>query len=641
SEMPGTPAFLLKGMGLISSLSGSSTPNMYGNYGNLQINISLTDKGMAQREFITATVMQYINLVREKGVDEKYFKEIKTSLNNRFRFLEKTDEFSYVSSLAQNMLDYPTENALNSAYHYEAFNKQAIEDVLAQLVPENMLVWYISQNEEADQKMHFYSGTYKTEAIADEEIASWAKAPELALALPDVNRLLPENFELYTKASAEGDIPELALDNNGVKIWNFPSQYYANQPKGQMRVMINHASEKANPGTEVLFNLWSNMYNLQQSALATEAGIAGMGLRLSATNGLMMSISGFTDKQDALLAEAMKKLQVEVTEENFKQAVDRYVRAIQNSEKQFAYMQVMGKFSEVISSGSYENNTLVETANKLSKDDLLKFMQDVMSNNQVRVFTFGNYSKESIKQLADKIDEILPEDRRVTDYSKTKYWQPEAGKTLVYRADIPVEDVAIVDMYVHPEPGYAAKAAGGILGGHYRNAAFETLRSEEQLAYAVTGFTRSIDNYSAVGLLIQTPVKSVADMQQRFDEFNLDYAKKLAALTEEEFAKLKASRLTTLKEKPKNLGEEVSPLLGDWMRERFEFNSTEQLIAATEKVTLADLKAYFNATVGNADAARVNIQLRGKKFAEQPYHNFDNEVVIDKLGDFHAKTTHQ
>lgn len=641
SEMPGTPAYLLKSMGLISSLAGSSTSNMYGNYGNLQINISLTDKGMEQREFIVATVMQYINLVKEQGVDKKYFKEIKTSLNNSFRFLEKINEFSYVSNLAQSMLDYPIDNVLNSAYHYADFNKEAIDEVLAQLSPENMLVWYVSKGEETDQKMHFYSGTYKTEAITDEEIALWANDSTLGLALPDVNQLLPENFDLYTKASAEGDIPELALDNNGVKIWNFPSQYYANQPKGQMRVMINHAPDKANPSAEVLFNLWANMYNLQQSALATEAGIAGMGLRLSPSGGLTMSISGFTDKQDALLAEAMSKLQVEVTEENFNQAVDRFVRGINNSEKQFAYYQVMGKFSSIISSGSYENSTLVEAANQLTKDDLLKFIQDVLSNNQIRVFTFGNYSKESIAQLAEKIEEILPEDRRVTDYSKTRYWQPQAGKTLVYRADIPVEDVALVDMYVHPEPGYASKAAAGILGSHYRTAAFDTLRTEEQLAYAVTALVRSIDKYSAVGLLIQTPVKNVADMQKRFDEFNVEYAKKVAAMTEEEFAKLKASRLTTLQEKPKNLREEVTPLLGDWIRERLDFNSTQQLIDATEKVTLADVKAYFKATVGNSEAARLNIQLRGKKFTDQPYHNFENEIVIEKIGDFHAKTTHQ
>jgi protease-3 len=641
SEMPGTPAFILKEMGLISSLNGSSSANQYGNYGNLQINISLTDKGMEQREFIVATVMNYINMIRENGVDEKYFKEIQTSLDNQFRFLQKIDEFSYVSNLAQNMQDYPVANVINAPYYYNTFNKDAIDDTLGQLTPENLLIWYVSKAEKADQEMHFYAGKYRKEPISNEEIDSWAKPSKLALSLPDVNRLLPENFDLYTKASKEGDKPELAYDNEGVQIWNFPSQYFATQPRGVIRLMINNPAEQTDPAAEVMNNIWASMFNLQQSALATEASIAGMNMFLSSSNGLMVNISGFTDKQGMLLEEAFKKLKVDVTEENFKQAIDRYVRGVKNSEKGFAYTQVIGKYQRLIASGNYENDTLIKTAESLTPKQFVKFMQDTMANNHVRAFTYGNYSKQDIATLANRIESMLPDDRRVTEYSKTRYWQPQKGKTVVYRADIPVEDVALIDLYVHPKPGYASKAAAGILQSHYRRSAFNTLRTEEQLAYAVTALSTSIDEYSAVGLLIQTPVKNVVDMQKRFDEFNQAYAKEVEAITEEEFNTLKASRLTTLREKPKNLGEEVTPLINDWTRENLDFDSQLKLIEATEKVTLADLKQYFKDTVGNTEAARLSVQLRGKKFADQPYFEFGNEEVVKDLATFHAKTTYQ
>jgi protease-3 len=130
-------------------------------------------------------------------------------------------------------------------------------------------------------------------------------------------------------------------------------------------------------------------------------------------------------------------------------------------------------------------------------------------------------------------------------------------------------------------------------------------------------------------------------MQKRFDEFNQAYAKEVEAITEEEFNTLKASRLTTLREKPKNLGEEVTPLINDWTRENLDFDSQLKLIEATEKVTLADLKQYFKDTVGNTEAARLSVQLRGKKFADQPYFEFGNEEVVKDLATFHAKTTYQ
>ena len=91
SEMPGTPAATLKEAGLISSLNASASPDFYENYGVLSIDFELTDKGMQQREEIIRVMMDYIEQVKANGVDEKYFNEIRTSLQNRFLFLEKVD----------------------------------------------------------------------------------------------------------------------------------------------------------------------------------------------------------------------------------------------------------------------------------------------------------------------------------------------------------------------------------------------------------------------------------------------------------------------------------------------------------------------------------------------------------------------
>ena len=89
--MPGSPAQILRDKGWVSQLSASASPNQYGNYGSLNVNIELTDEGMKNRESIVATIMQYIDLIKREGVNSKYFNEIRTSLNNQFKFLEKGD----------------------------------------------------------------------------------------------------------------------------------------------------------------------------------------------------------------------------------------------------------------------------------------------------------------------------------------------------------------------------------------------------------------------------------------------------------------------------------------------------------------------------------------------------------------------
>ena len=124
-------------------------------------------------------------------------------------------------------------------------------------------------------------------------------------------------------------------------------------------------------------------------------------------------------------------------------------------------------------------------------------------------------------------------------------------------------------------------------------------------------------------------------MQARFDKFRDEYAAVLAELTEEEFAQLKASTLVTLKEPPKNMSEEAQPLISDWYREEFDFDSKQQLIDAVEQVTLADVQAFYQETMMNSEAARINVQMRGTKFVEQPFANFEQQTQVENLADFH------
>ncbi|MGD2008503.1 MAG: insulinase family protein, partial [Cellvibrionales bacterium] len=92
SEMPNTPAAKLKALGWASSLNVMSSPSMFGNYGTFSIQVDLTEAGMEHRPAITEMVLGYISMLREQGVDDRFAEEFKTSLDNRFRFLEKMND---------------------------------------------------------------------------------------------------------------------------------------------------------------------------------------------------------------------------------------------------------------------------------------------------------------------------------------------------------------------------------------------------------------------------------------------------------------------------------------------------------------------------------------------------------------------
>lgn len=639
SEMPGAPAYELKKLGLISSLNASASPTYYGNYGVLQIDVNLTDAGMQKRDEITAVLMNYIDLIKRDGVDKKYYSEIKTSLANQFRFLEKTDEFGYVSNLAAAMQEVPAEMAIAAPFHYERFDAEAIRDVLAQLTPERLRVWYVSKQEPHDSELYYYDGKYQVVTISADEKMRWQAEPMVDLELPAVNRMLPENFAVVAKQKREK--PEVVIDNEKVTVWHYPSQDFADQPRGLLEINMNNAAPLQSAKADVLLSLWSSLYALEQSALATEAGIAGMQLRLSAGTGLTMRIGGFTDKQPLLLERALSGLIVDVEPQSFAQAVDRYVRGLNNQGQQFPFYQAFGAYNKLIREGNYNTSTLIETAKSLTATDLQVFMNEFLTQHELRVFAFGNYDTAALDTVVATLDSALPAASADTSYTMAAFWQPEAEKHLVWQEDIAVADVGLIDVHVNLTPGYATYAAASVLKDHFSNIAFDRLRTEEQLAYAVGGTAVRIDDYTGFAMYIQTPVKDVAAMQQRFDAFKTEYAAELEKMTEAEFEQLKSSLLLSLNEPPKNLQEELGPLLSDWYREDYSFDSKQQLIAAVEEVTLADIKAFYQDTMQNEAAARVSVQMRGTKFADQPFADFDTQTLVKELADFHAQMKKQ
>ncbi len=67
----------------------------------------------------------------------------------------------------------------------------------------------------------------------------------------------------------------------------------------------------------------------------------------------------------------------------------------------------------------------------------------------------------------------------------------------------------------------------------------------------------------------------------------------------------------------------------------FNFDSKEKLIAEVEKVTLADLKDYYKKTMLNSEAARLNIQMRGSKFADKPFADLKDQTKVENLESYY------
>ena len=631
SEMPNTPAAVFKQLGWASSLGVDSSPDYFGNYGVFDITIELTEEGMKHREAMTDIVLGFIEKLRLDGVDDRYADEFATSLSNQFQFLEKIGDFSYVSQLAASLQVYPANHVIDAPYTFDGFNQAAVDDVLAQLTPERMRVWYISQDEPGDETLQYYGGRYSIEPLTvgspEERLA---KLDEFGLAMPALNTLLPESFELK-HASA---VPEKIIDDAGFEIWLQGSELYREQPKGFTQIYFNSGARQDDPLAAVMLSLWADLYQLGQAQLFNEAVVAGMTPSVSATNGLQMTVSGFTDKQPKLISQAVAALDIDFTEAELAQATDRYVRGIQNRKFEYPFRQAFPTLRRLTRTGNYSDATLLAAAADVDAAGLKAFVQSELSASRVRVYMFGNYSEADGNALKTTLEDLLS--ARDTDlYVRSDVYEPQPERKLVYQDDVPGENLAMLYMMPSTRTDFSARASAEVLSEHFQDRVFNQLRTEEQLGYAVFGIATELGEHPMMGFLIQTPVMNPAEMYQRFDAFRMEYKEILDEVTEAEFASLKEGILSNLTEPPKNLAAEAGPFISDWSQEKYEFDSKARLIAAVQDVTLAEAKAFYAETMLADDAQLLLVQLRGEAFAESPFAKVAGAEVVTDIAAFH------
>ena len=91
-------------------------------YALFGINITLTERGMAELDQVIQAVFQYIAMLKERGPDERIWREIQTIETLSFRYAEDTSPVENVENLSENMqlfesADYLTGDSLIFEYN--------------------------------------------------------------------------------------------------------------------------------------------------------------------------------------------------------------------------------------------------------------------------------------------------------------------------------------------------------------------------------------------------------------------------------------------------------------------------------------------------------------------------------------------
>ncbi|SFC67811.1 pitrilysin [Pragia fontium] len=610
----------LRKQGLADSIGAGVNPVIDRNGGVLSIGVSLTDKGLANRDKVIAAIFDYLKMIRHEGIRQEYFDEIAHVLNLDFRYPSMTRDMDYVEWLSDTMLNIPVQNILDSDYLADRYDPKAIAARLDQMTPQAARIWFISPNEPHNKTAYFVDAPYQVDRISEKQIADWVSEEKgLDLSLPKLNPYIPDDFKQIAENKASDVVPALVLNEHNVRAWYVPSQYFADEPKANIILALRNAKAQDSARNQVMFALTDYLAGQALAQISYQASVGGLSFSSSSNNGLQFTVSGFTQRIPQLTQAFLEQYRgFTVTDDQLKQAKSWYQQQMDAAEKGKAFelaLQPVRAISQVPYSERAERRQLMAG---ISVQDIIQYRNQLLENSSPEMFAIGNMTPEQVKELALNISKQL-------GCRGPGWWHGQnvvVEKTQQANLMKPGSstDSALGAIYI--PTGYdevQGMARSNLLSQIIQPWFYNQLRTEEQLGYAVFAFPMTVGRQWGVGFLLQSNNQTPAYLEKRYQNFYQMADKKLSELKDEDFNQYRQALINQLEQRPQTLDEEAGYYTNDFNRGNDRFDTRKKVLEQVKALTRSDIQLFFKQAVMERKGLSVLSQIMGQSELKTDY----------------------
>lgn len=298
----------LKRRGWAQALSAGAGDHISG--GTFDVNIQLTPQGASHIDEIAKLLFDTVAILKRDGVQRWQFDENAELAKINFQFPEKPSPGALARRLASMQHEIPQDQLLRAPYAFDEWRPDLIGQVLDALRPDNVLVTRVAPGLDTDKKAPWYDTPYRITALDAATIASWAAGSDdksqAKLAIPPRNPFIPTRLDM--RAGHVTDIPKLIENKSGFQLWHAQQDKFK-LPKADVFVSLRSPLANDTPSHALLTSLYVSLVNDQLDAFAYAADLAGLSFSLYPhSRGLSLRISGYDDRQPALLERILKAL---------------------------------------------------------------------------------------------------------------------------------------------------------------------------------------------------------------------------------------------------------------------------------------------------------------------------------------------
>ena len=342
--------------------------------------------------------------------------------------------------------------------------------------------------------------------------------------------------------------------------------------------------------------LYLSYINDQLSAAVYPAREAGLSFSLSPSDrGIAIVVGGYSDKQAILLADILTALaNPQWDAGRFERIQQSLFRDMSNFAQQYPFRQVVASFNSVIK-GQWTPLQKSAAVDQLTMPELKVFADRLLGDLSLEVLISGNHNQKSAAKLVSSLSSW-------TELKQVKVKQSVAKLPLgEQKAQIPVDHTdGAVMLYLQGRNDSLTERAHMLLVGEMVASPFYTsLRTEKQLGYVVAAFASNHLRVPGLAMVVQSPTVDEAAIKSEMTGFLSAYLEQVAKLSEADLQRYKASVLSGLEEKPKNLSELNSRFMESLNLGYRDFDFREQLAVEIAAVTIESLSSAYQAVTAD------------------------------------------
>eukprot|EP00571_Detonula_confervacea_P002850 CAMPEP_0172329606 /NCGR_PEP_ID=MMETSP1058-20130122/60967_1 /TAXON_ID=83371 /ORGANISM="Detonula confervacea, Strain CCMP 353" /LENGTH=1213 /DNA_ID=CAMNT_0013046787 /DNA_START=164 /DNA_END=3805 /DNA_ORIENTATION=+ len=363
-ESPGSLHHLLTEEGWINSLA-SGTGISTSDFCLANIAITLTPKGMKERDQVLAKTWQWFALIKDAvmndphGVIEQYHNELKKMTESSFKFREMGDPTDFCSGAAEQLFDHEPSKILLGSAEVGDYDVEVARAFLERLTPQNSLVVITGPESEFEnaeksdvsacdaswQSEERYGAKYRQMRVSDELSKEWNHPTEIdsRLRLPGLNEFIPEDLSLRCddpeyQADYDPDFdyrkvnPKLLVDTPKLRMWHKMDRTFRDPdfdyrkvnpkllvdtpklrmwhkmdrtfrvPKTSIRLQLTTPEIYRSPRSITLNRIFQKVLSDDLNSYVYDASVAGCNYRVACVpTAYSLSVSGYSEKLPHLL----------------------------------------------------------------------------------------------------------------------------------------------------------------------------------------------------------------------------------------------------------------------------------------------------------------------------------------------------